>query len=112
MHLKKPVKPSSFNVMEFFRQHAKDSSPSTYQKNQNVYSQGKPADCVFYIHTGKVKVTVVSKRGKEVIAATAAWALRKLAEEQAGSRFEDLNVAFGPMLLKKLTGSLAICNAP
>ena len=34
-----------------------------------VYSQGDSADSVFYIHRGKVKVTINSARGKEVIVA-------------------------------------------
>ena len=44
-------------------------SVSTYPKNQIVYAQGDPANSVFYIHKGKVKVTVVSKRGKEAVVA-------------------------------------------
>jgi len=36
-----------------------------HHKDQIVFSQGDPADAVFYIQKGKVKVTVVSKRGKE-----------------------------------------------
>jgi CRP/FNR family transcriptional regulator, cyclic AMP receptor protein len=28
-------------------------------------SQGNPADCVFYLQTGRAKLTVVSKNGKE-----------------------------------------------
>jgi CRP/FNR family cyclic AMP-dependent transcriptional regulator len=40
-----------------------------YKENQIVYAQGDPADSVFYIHKGKVKVTVVSKLGKEAIVA-------------------------------------------
>ena len=31
--------------------------------NQKVFSQGTPADAVFYIQKGKVKVTVVSIAG-------------------------------------------------
>ena len=42
---------------------------SKYQENQIVYAQGDPADSVFYIHTGQVKVTVVSKLGKEAVVA-------------------------------------------
>ena len=34
-------------------------------KKQNIFSQGGRADAVFYIQTGKVKLTVVSGRGKE-----------------------------------------------
>lgn len=40
-----------------------------YRKNQIVYSQGKPADAVFYIHSGKAKATVVSEQGKEAVTA-------------------------------------------
>jgi CRP/FNR family transcriptional regulator, cyclic AMP receptor protein len=32
---------------------------------QIFFSQGHPADCVFYLQTGRVKLTVVSERGKE-----------------------------------------------
>jgi CRP/FNR family cyclic AMP-dependent transcriptional regulator len=34
-------------------------------KKEPVYSQGDPADAVFYIQKGKVRLTVVSKVGKE-----------------------------------------------
>jgi CRP/FNR family cyclic AMP-dependent transcriptional regulator len=37
--------------------------------NQTVFSQGKPADSVFYIQKGKFKVTVVSEQGKEAVVA-------------------------------------------
>jgi CRP/FNR family cyclic AMP-dependent transcriptional regulator len=40
-----------------------------YQKAQVVFSQGDPADAVFYIQKGKVKVTVVSEQGKEAVVA-------------------------------------------
>jgi CRP/FNR family cyclic AMP-dependent transcriptional regulator len=42
---------------------------ATYQKDQIVYSQGDAADSVFYVHSGKVKVTVVSEEGKEAVIA-------------------------------------------
>src|SRR5580704_3414142 len=35
------------------------------QKKNMVFTQGDDADAVFYIQTGKVKLTVVSKTGKE-----------------------------------------------
>src|SRR6266566_1874519 len=37
--------------------------------HQIVFSQGEPADSVFYIQEGKVKVTVLSEQGKEAIVA-------------------------------------------
>src|SRR5215218_3288978 len=40
-----------------------------YKKNQVIFSQGDPADSVFYIHVGKVKVTVLSGQGKEAVVA-------------------------------------------
>ena len=40
-----------------------------YRKNQIVFSQGEPANAVFYIQSGKVKVTVISEQGKEAIVA-------------------------------------------
>ena len=42
---------------------------SEYRKNQIVYTQGNPADSVFYIQKGKVKKTVVSEQGKEAVVA-------------------------------------------
>ena len=38
-----------------------------YQKDQVVFSQGGEADAVFYIQKGKIKLTVVSERGKEAV---------------------------------------------
>ena len=42
---------------------------SDYRNNQIVYSQGDPADSVFYIQKGKVKITVLSELGKEAVIA-------------------------------------------
>ena len=36
-----------------------------FPKKQGIFGQGDTADAVFYIQTGKVKLTVVSKTGKE-----------------------------------------------
>src|ERR1017187_9526310 len=35
------------------------------EPRQTIYSQGDPADSVFYLQTGRAKVTVVSAAGKE-----------------------------------------------
>lgn len=40
-----------------------------YQRDESVFSQGDTADAVFYIQSGKVKLTVVSKSGKEAVVA-------------------------------------------
>jgi CRP/FNR family cyclic AMP-dependent transcriptional regulator len=40
-----------------------------YQADEFVFSQGDAADAVFYVQSGKVKLTVVSKSGKEAVVA-------------------------------------------
>ena len=40
-----------------------------YKKDRTLFVQGGPADAVFYIRNGKVKITVVSEQGKEAIVA-------------------------------------------
>ena len=40
-----------------------------HQDGQTVFSQGEPADSVFYLRKGKVKITVVSEEGKEAVVA-------------------------------------------
>jgi CRP/FNR family cyclic AMP-dependent transcriptional regulator len=42
---------------------------SDYRKDDVVFSQGAPADAVFYIQKGKVKVAVTSEQGKEAVVA-------------------------------------------
>ena len=38
-----------------------------FEKNQHVFRQGDVADTVFYIQEGSVKLTVLSKQGKEAV---------------------------------------------
>ena len=38
---------------------------SKYRKDQIIFSQGNPADAVFYIQKGKVKITVVSEQARK-----------------------------------------------
>src|SRR5271154_1768909 len=42
---------------------------SKYRKNKVIFTQGDPADAVFYIQKGQVKITVVSEQGKEAVVA-------------------------------------------
>jgi CRP/FNR family transcriptional regulator, cyclic AMP receptor protein len=43
----------------------KESPELPFPKKQTIFGQGDPADAVFYLRTGKVRLTVVSKDGKE-----------------------------------------------
>ena len=58
-----------FNVIGLLTQRDTGWTLSTYEENQIVYSQGDPADSVFYIRSGRVKAVVISKYGKEAIVA-------------------------------------------
>ena len=41
----------------------------SYKKKDVIFSQGNPAELIFYIQKGRVKLTVVSKQGKEAVVA-------------------------------------------
>jgi CRP/FNR family cyclic AMP-dependent transcriptional regulator len=59
----------SFDPKAFLAKADGGRSISKYRKNQVVFSQGDPADSVFYIQAGKVKITVISEQGKEAVVA-------------------------------------------
>lgn len=59
---------AGFDARAFLTQ-ATGRSVSTYRKKQVVFTQGDPADAVFYIEKGQIKLTVVSDRGKSAIVA-------------------------------------------
>ena len=58
-----------FDPKAFLAHVGEGRSIGRYRKDQIVFSQGEPADAVFYIQRGKVKVTVVSEQGKEAVVA-------------------------------------------
>src|SRR4029450_767179 len=60
---------SSFDTKSFLAKVGEGRSIGKYRKDQIVFSQGAPADAVFYIQKGKAKVTVVSQQGKEAVVA-------------------------------------------
>jgi CRP-like cAMP-binding protein len=62
-------KASPFSSASFFSRPGKGRTVTKYRKSQIVFSQGAPGDAVYYLQKGKLKVTVVSNRGKEAVAA-------------------------------------------
>ena len=58
-----------FNVKRFLSQIGGGKTLLACRKKQILFSQGDGADSVFYIQTGRVKLTVVSQRGKEAVIA-------------------------------------------
>jgi CRP/FNR family cyclic AMP-dependent transcriptional regulator len=59
----------SFDPKSFLAVVGEGRSIGEYRKDEIVMSQGDPADAVFYIQSGKVKVSVVSEQGKEAVVA-------------------------------------------
>ena len=54
-----------FNPGTFLANFGEGRKNLTFAPKQGIFAQGDPADSVFYIQKGKVKLTVVSKTGKE-----------------------------------------------
>jgi CRP/FNR family cyclic AMP-dependent transcriptional regulator len=63
----KPTMP--FDVKEFLTKANGGQTINAYRSNERIFVQGGAADAIFYIQKGKVKLTVVSKRGKEAVVA-------------------------------------------
>jgi CRP-like cAMP-binding protein len=63
-----PEQTAAFDL-PFLTKLAAGKTSREYQAGEFVFSQGDAADAVFYIQSGKVKLTVVSKRGKEAVVA-------------------------------------------
>ncbi|TMI88779.1 MAG: Crp/Fnr family transcriptional regulator [Bacillati bacterium ANGP1] len=61
---------SPLDIKAFFAQGGDGRSIVKFRKKQLIFSQGDPADTVFYLLEGKIRLTVVSKQGKEAVIAT------------------------------------------
>jgi CRP/FNR family cyclic AMP-dependent transcriptional regulator len=59
----------SFDPKKFLAKVGDGTTITKYQPDQNVFSQGEPADAVFYVQKGKLKLTVISEQGKEAVIA-------------------------------------------
>ncbi len=62
-------RPLPFNAKTFLTLVGSGKTILKSQKKKSLFSQGDAADAVFYIQTGKVKLTVVSPKGKEAVVA-------------------------------------------
>jgi CRP/FNR family cyclic AMP-dependent transcriptional regulator len=69
MKAKRKPPPPDFDLKTFLATVNGGRSILDYRSGQKVFSQGDPADAVFYIQEGSVKVTVVSNLGKEAVVA-------------------------------------------
>jgi len=64
-----PNRVREFDPKLFLTKIGTGKSTAEYTDKQTVFSQGDPANAVYYIESGKVKLTVVSKVGKEAVIA-------------------------------------------
>ena len=60
---------AAFDPQLFLTKVGKGKTTLHSPKKQMIFSQGDAAEAVFYIQTGKVKLTVVSQQGKEAVIA-------------------------------------------
>src|SRR5438477_9339763 len=58
-----------FLAEKFLTEIGKGRSILSFDEGQAVFAQGEPANSIFYIQKGKVKLTVVSEQGKEAVIA-------------------------------------------
>src|SRR5437660_11017423 len=62
-------KPPPFDPKIFLARVGAGKTRADLRKRQIVFSQGDPADAVFYIQKGKIELRVLSQQGKEAILA-------------------------------------------
>lgn len=62
----RPLSPIKlFHPREFLANAGIGRTIQRYSRKQAIFSQGKPADAVYYLQEGRVRLSVVSKQGKE-----------------------------------------------
>ena len=63
------AKNAEFHAGDFLAKAGLGKAIVEVRANSTIFSQGDPADAVFYLQKGKIKVAVVSKQGKEATVA-------------------------------------------
>jgi len=66
--MKRKRKPA-FDAAAFLRSAGAGKTVVTYQSTAIIFSQGDESDSVMYIQKGAVKLSVLSRRGKEAVVA-------------------------------------------
>ena len=63
------VSAAAFDLQSLLTRTVVGKSLREYQTGASIFSQGDPADAVYYVQAGQVKLTVVSTNGKEAVIA-------------------------------------------
>jgi len=61
--------PSGFDPNRFLARVGRGRSTAKFLTGNQIFAQGDPGNAVFYIQEGRVKLTVVSRQGKEAVIA-------------------------------------------
>jgi CRP/FNR family cyclic AMP-dependent transcriptional regulator len=61
--------PQYFDPKAFLARNGAGRALADYSRDYTLFRQGEPADAIFFIQKGKIKLTVVSKQGKEAVVA-------------------------------------------
>src|ERR1700674_202912 len=64
-----PKQQLSFDLKSFLAKEGEGKTLGHYRKDEHIFAQGELADAIFYIHSGRVKLTVNSDKGKEAVIA-------------------------------------------
>jgi CRP/FNR family transcriptional regulator, cyclic AMP receptor protein len=59
--------PFPFDPEAFLEKIEEGKTPREYRNKQIVFAQGDAADSTYFIHSGRIKLTVLSTRGKEAV---------------------------------------------
>src|SRR5579859_2414044 len=89
----KPPAKLAFDPKKLLTQIGEGRTIIDYTSGQVIFAQGDPADAIFYIQKGKVKLTVVSKPGREGV----------LALLGSGDFFGESSLAGQPLWMKAAT---------
>ena len=68
MKPKRTPKPA-FDLKVFLNKANRGRTVAEYRANERVFVQGETANAIFYIKKGEIKLTVLSKQGKEAVVA-------------------------------------------
>src|SRR6187551_840601 len=65
-----PAPPQRFDAQEFLDSAGIKRTIAKYARGTKIFAQGDPATDVLYVQTGSVRLSVLSKTGREAVLAT------------------------------------------
>lgn len=63
------MKRQEFCLTDFLHRPGPGRTTAKYRRRETIFAQGDPSDCIYYLREGRVKLTVLSRQGKEAIIA-------------------------------------------